>query len=439
MVRNVEVIDRIGAGLGGVDPGRWTGAASTAFRDAFGAEPPRWLRAVDIAAEGGRSLADYADVLTWGQGEAQRAIELYTQAQAASRAAAAQYEMRTEAAAAGGQTVAPFQDPGQSMAQAAQAILDNARGKVEQVGGAVATAFGFEPDGHGGFKKSLGEDREFGADHRKKNKVWDKQKKEWVEEDPGGWQKGRGGRSYQREFGDPADGLLGDKIAGTLKALGIDVPEQTWEASAGVDVAHGSLEGDFKSGPFSGKGTLEGSVLGADAKADAGVGPLGAHAAASAEAYLARGSAEGEVKLGGHAGVSGKAEGMVGAKAEAQGSAGWTGAQGSAEAFAGARAEGEASAEVAGVGAGVHGEAWAGAGAEASGQFGMGTDGKFHVGGSVGLALGVGGKVGFDMSVDPHEVVDTVHDVAGDVGHVAGDVGHGVTSAAKDVGHFLGL
>ena len=128
-----------------------------------------------------------------------------------------------------------------------------------------------------------------------------------------------------------------------------------------------------------------------------------------------------------------------GADAKADGQLTWAGAQGHAEAFVGAKVSGDASAEVAGVTAGVHGEAWAGAGAEASGQFGMGNDGKFHVGGSLGVGLGLGGKVGFDASIDPVGVAHTVENVAGDVGHVAADVGHGVAHAADAVGHALGF
>jgi hypothetical protein len=184
---------------------------------------------------------------------------------------------------------------------------------------------------------------------------------------------------------------------------------------------------------------LDGSLLGAGAEAHAGASVLGLTAGASAEAYLAKGSAKGELNFGDHMGVKGDAQAFVGAKASADGTVGWTGAQGSAEAFIGARVEGNASAEVAGVTAGVHGEAWAGAGAQASGQFGMGDDGKFHVGASVGIGLGIGGKVGADFSVDPAAVVDTVQSVAGDVGHVASDVGHGVANAAGAVSHFLGF
>jgi hypothetical protein len=64
MVGNIQAIDGIGNNLRGIDPAQWTGAASTAFREAFSAEPPKWLQAVDVAGQNGRSLADFADTLT---------------------------------------------------------------------------------------------------------------------------------------------------------------------------------------------------------------------------------------------------------------------------------------------------------------------------------------------------------------------------------------
>jgi len=435
LVGNIDKIGTTGEGLKGVNIGDWTGQGANAFWDAFNPEPPKWLNTVELIGQGGQSLADYGDTLTWAQSEAQRAIEMYTQAQAASRAAAEQYNAQATQASAAGQTLAPFSDPATAAAQEAQTVLANARDKLAAAGGMVAEAFGMKPDGDGKYKKDIGQGYEFGADNRKKTK-WDPEKGEWV--DPGGWQSNGRSKSYSGEWGSQSDGMMHDKIADTLKSLGFDINEKTGKASAGVSWLDGKLEGDFKSGDFSGNGKLEGSVLGAGASAEGTISALGVSGKANAEAYLAKGSAEGEVKWGEHAGVSGSAEGMIGAQASAEGSAGWTGVQGSAEAFAGAKVEGEASAEVAGVSAGAHGEAWAGVGAEASGQFGMGDDGKFHIGASVGVALGVGGKVGFDFAVDPGEVVDTVKDVAGDVADVATDVGHGIANAADAVGDFVG-
>ena len=432
LIGNIDKVGSTGDGLKAVDIGGWTGQGANAFWDAFTPEPPKWLNTVELIGQGGQSLADYGDTLTWAQSEAQRAIEMYTKAQAASRAAVEQYNTQATAASAAGGTLAPFQDPGAGLAQEAQTVLANARDKLAAVGGVVAKAFGMESDGEGGYKKEIGKGYEFGADNRKKTK-WDPEKGEWV--DPGGWQNNGRSRSYSGQWGDEqSDGMMHDMVGDTLKALGFDINEKTYKASAEVSLLDGSLEGDFKSGDWSGSGKLEGSVLGAGASAEATVSAMGVSGSANAEAYLAKGSAEGEVKWGEHAGVSGSAEGMIGAQASAEGNVGWTGAQGGADAFAGARVEGEASAEVAGVSAGVHGEAWAGAGAEASGQFGMGDDGKFHIGASAGVALGVGGKVGFDFAVDPGEVVDTVHDVADDVGEIASDVGHGVANAADAVG-----
>jgi len=437
LVGNLQLMGGIKDDLGGIDPTQWTGEASDAFRSVFGAEPAKWTQAIETVGDKATALADFGDVLTWGQSEAQRAIEAFTQAQAASRTAAAQYNTQAQQAQAAGQTMTPFQDPGQAAAQEAQQILDNARGKVETVGGMVAKKLGFTKNDDGTYTKKFG-DKDFGADERKKVKKWDPDKGEWVEEDPGGWQSNKGGKSYSREFGDQSDGLLTDKLKGVLEGLGIDTSESTVAASASVDVAHGSLEGQFDNGTFSGSGKLEGSVLGAGAEAHGGASILGLTGGASAEAYLAKGHAEGELKAG-PADLKGSADGFVGAEAKADGQLTWAGAQGHAEAFAGARVSGDASAEVAGVTAGVHGEAWAGVGAEASGQVGMGDDGKFHLGASVGIGLGVGAKVGFDVSVDPAAVVDTVENVADDVGHVASDVGHGIANAASGVAHALGF
>ncbi|HKS43995.1 MAG TPA: hypothetical protein VJT49_02560 [Amycolatopsis sp.] len=412
LVANVERIGLTGGGLRKIDPGQWTGEGADAFREAFGEEPPKWFQTIDVLLHGGQLLADYGDVLTWAQAEAQRAIEMYVQAQAASRSVAAIPGL--------------FDDAAEMLAKEAQAVLDNARERLAAAGGLAARAFGFEPDGAGGYSMDLGDGKEFGAAERKN--------------DAPGRQKGRDGKTYRGEWGTTqSDGMLTDTVGDTLRALGFDISEKTWAASAGTAVFGGSLDGQFASGPWSGTGKLGGSMFGADADATATASALGVTGAAGAEAYLAKGSAEGEVKLGDHAGVSGRSEAILGAEAGAKGSLGLSGVQGSGEAFAGAKVEGDARAEVAGVSAGVHGEAWTGAGVEASGQLGMGDDGTFHVGASLGIGLGIGGEIGFDIAIDPEEVVDTVKDVADDVADIASDVGHGMTDTAEAIGDFLGF
>ncbi|GAB3563954.1 hypothetical protein GCM10027445_06990 [Amycolatopsis endophytica] len=153
LVSGIDQIGVTGDGLGALTPAQWSGAAAEAFRAAFGAEPPRWLETANLLGRGGQSLADFGDALTWAQSEAQRAIEMYTEAQAASRTAAAQYDEQSALAQAAGRILAPFQDPGASLAREAQSVLDYARSHVAEIGGLVAAAFDMEPDGEGGFTK----------------------------------------------------------------------------------------------------------------------------------------------------------------------------------------------------------------------------------------------------------------------------------------------
>lgn len=454
LVGNIDQIGGTGDGLRGIDPREWTGEGADSFRDAFSTAVPEWFRAVDILGQGGESLANFGDTLTWAQGEAQRAIEMFTEAQAASRAALEQFNSVAQQAVAVGQAIGLFQDPGEGLAQEAQSVLANAREAVASTGGLVAQAFGvesvdggsiaeygattagnlaalafgMESDGEGGYSTDLPGGGPFGADDRQTNRVFNPETGEYEEVDPGGWQRNRFGSSYAGEWGNPGDLL---DLGSYAEALGIESPEWSWEGDAHAAVLEGSIDGEFDNGTVSGSGELSGSLLGASAEAHASANWIdGVSAGASAEAYLAQAHAEGELNFGEHASVSGSGDAFVGADASAEGSIGWTGAQGEASAFAGARAEGDVSAEVAGVGAGAHGEAWAGIGAEASGQFGMGDDGKFHIGANAGVALGVGGSLGFDVAVDPGEVADTVSDVAGDVGDTASDLAGGVSDAA---------
>ncbi|GAA5111264.1 putative T7SS-secreted protein [Haloechinothrix salitolerans] len=432
MVGIITNLSGVSDGLGGIDPLDWTGEASTAFRNAFAQEPPKWLQAIDQLGGGSERLADFADTLTWAQGEAQRAIEMYTEAQAASRAAAAEYNVLAQAAQAAGEMIGAFVDPAQGAVEEAQAVLSNAREELAAVGGVVAGALGMEPDGEGGFSHTLGE-RGFGADNRRLQT--DPVTGEQV--DPGGWQRGPGGRSFQREWGQGSGGLF--DLDGVLEQFGIDVPSAEWSGEATAEVWKGDVEGEFDAGWVDGSGTASASALGAGAEAHASASLTGVSAGASAEAYLAKANAEGELNFGDHASVAGQGEVFVGAEAYADGSIGLTGAQGEGGAFVGGRAVGEASAEVGGLGAGVTGEAWAGAGAEVGGQFGMGEDGKFHIGAEAGIGLGYGAKLGFDVSVDPGEVVDTVSDVASDVGDVASDIGGAVSDGVGAVGNVLGF
>lgn len=497
LVDPITVADEIGSTLGTIDPVGWVGDAATTFRSVLAEEPPRWGQAVDAVGQGGDRLADYADILTWGQGEAQRAIELYHQARAASRAAKAQYDALRALGPMAGGPMGPFQDPGAPAMAEAQQILDAARKAVAAEGGVIAMALGMTHDEDGRFRHEFGE-QAFGADNRRTEPVYNPETGRW--EGPDGWQTDAdGNRSYERTAGDePADKLMHDGARDLFDSLGIDLPGPGMlgvdpvrhEVGDNVDVAGGDFAVGVEHGGVSAGASGSGSVLGAGAGAYAEVTEDGFAAGANAEAYLAKGEvsgefdtgtglsgsgsasgfygaeagaqasvdalgaqasaeafagakvdAEGQVNFGDHANVSAGGEAMAGAEAGADASIGLTGADVGAEAFAGAKASGDVGAEVAGVGAGVNGEAWAGVGASADAQFGMGDDGKFHIGASAGAAVGVGGKVGFDVTVDPGGVVDaatSAGQAAYDTGQAVGEAVGGVKDKAGDALDGLG-
>lgn len=96
-------------------------------------------------------------------------------------------------------------------------------------------------------------------------------------------------------------------------------------------------------------------------------------------------------------------------------------------------------------GASYNGEVWAGVGADLQLRGGF-EDGKLKFGADFGLALLIGVRLGFDVSIDVRGIVNAVKDafngignfVTQDVGKVAGEVletvGDGVSGAAKTLG-----
>lgn len=124
----------------------------------------------------------------------------------------------------------------------------------------------------------------------------------------------------------------------------------------------------------------------------------------------------------GYLGANGRVEGFAGGEAQATLGVGKDGLNAGAKAFAGAKASAAGGGELAGIGAGGTAEGWVGAGAEAKATFGKGDDGKWHIGGKVGVALGVGGSVGAEFTVDPDKVGDAFGDAADAVGDFAGGV-----------------
>jgi len=131
---------RASEGLKAIDTGAWQGAAAQAFHDKFSYEPGKWYKAADALLTAADALEHYATTLRWAQGQAAEAIASWEKAETSTRQAQAQHDQDAAQAAASGQPVPPFTDPGAATRQAARETLNRAREQLDEVGGAVAGA-----------------------------------------------------------------------------------------------------------------------------------------------------------------------------------------------------------------------------------------------------------------------------------------------------------
>ncbi|WP_369232896.1 hypothetical protein AB5J56_13185 [Streptomyces sp. R21] len=195
------------------------------------------------------------------------------------------------------------------------------------------------------------------------------------------------------------------------------------EAEAHADLGRASAEGSLTNGPMKLAGGAE-VYAGAKGSAAGGI---------TNEGLLGEvgGFAGGEASVKGRAdagpvGVYGRVETMAGGEAGVNAGIGLEGVSVGVEGFVGAKAGVSGGADIGGIGAGGTVEGWAGVGAEADATLGKGEDGKWTIGATVGAAVGLGGEVGFEITVDPGKVADTAGDAANAVGDMAGTVGDAV-------------
>ncbi|MDH6549005.1 hypothetical protein [Streptomyces sp. SAI-041] len=185
------------------------------------------------------------------------------------------------------------------------------------------------------------------------------------------------------------------------------------EAEAHADLGRASAEGNLTNGSFQLAGEAE-AYAGAKASTGGSATNEGLQVQGSAFAG-GEASAKGSAYLG-PVGVYGRAEGLGGAEASSTATVGREGLALGSEAFAGAKGHISGGADVGGIGAGASAEGWAGIGAEGEATFGKAEDGKWRVTTHTGLAFGLGGAVGFEFTVDPGKVGDTVGDIADGLG-----------------------
>jgi hypothetical protein len=185
------------------------------------------------------------------------------------------------------------------------------------------------------------------------------------------------------------EGQWGAEEKGGVRATAMSANKQHSASAEAGWVASGGASGSY------GLDTAKGAY------AQGGVGgKIGGYASADADTKTSA------VKIGGvdydmGAGVHGEA--FVGAKAGASGEIGlgpdFIGAKGNIGAFAGAEAAGDVHANLGPLGAKAGGSVMAGAGIGAEGDLSY-KDGKFHVGGKMFAALGYGGSLSADLTID---------------------------------------
>ncbi|MFE2853777.1 hypothetical protein ACFXJO_21940 [Streptomyces lavendulae] len=192
-----------------------------------------------------------------------------------------------------------------------------------------------------------------------------------------------------------------------------------------ADLFHATAKGSMTDGRWTLSG-VDDMYAGARASANWGFTDQGVSGKAEASAGI-RSLVEGRAAYG-QVGGYGRVEGFAGAEASATAKVTKTEVGVGAKAFAGAKISGATGVEAGGIGVGVTGEGWAGAGAEAS--WGLRKDketGAWKLGGKAGIAPGLGGAVGLEITVDPGKVTKAAGDVADFVGDTAGDVKDTVT------------
>ncbi|HEX4359775.1 MAG TPA: hypothetical protein VH141_19745 [Pseudonocardia sp.] len=399
LTRHGQRAEQVGQGLRRVDVGNWAGAAGTGFADTWAKEPPRWLKVADSISTTSGAMTSYAGTLRWAQQEAGGAIALWNRAAEVTTRAYGQYQSAAVSAAAAGAAITPFADPGEQYRARAREQLDRARQQLREAGNQAAIAIAGRAVGTPGADLRSG-----GSLNHLVDAVTD------------GWK----GQGTVTKNGPKAGAGVALAQGGKLAEL------KAYAQLGGATWAGGVRLGELT---LSGKGGFD---VGAQATALASVGRDGLVAKAEVSA-AARASVEGHVDYG-QLGLYGRATGSAGADASAGLKIGPKAVVAEAGASAGLKGKVAGGAELGGLAVGATAEGWLGVGAKAKFGFERTEDGKFHLGGSAGVAVGAGGAVGFEVTVDPEQVEQTARDAADALGAGAQAVGH----AAEDVGRTVG-
>lgn len=397
----------VGDDLGKIDIASWSGVAYDKFFGRLGQEPPKWRDAGDALGTAKSQLTGHAETLRWAQSQAREAVAMWERGEAATKQAKTEHDQAVTAASAGTGggggmlPLQPFNDPGEQVRREAQELLQRARRQLAETGDTAASTIsdlwgkvaGKTVTAKGGSGKSTWE-----ATAKGPNAGWMPVNPKLAVD-----AEGLGTNKYgtndkdgnAKKAATPGDFSVGGGVKGYANLVEGKVSGKT--EAAGVDL----------SGSATGNVGANGSAVAAITQDGAKLGVAGQVGAGA--------TVEGKANYG-ILGATAKGTGFAGAEGEASITAGKKGITGQAGVFAGAKAGGSVGGDVGGVGAGVTGEAWAGVGAEAEFDLGKGSDGKWHIGGHAGAGLGLGAKLGGEITIDPPKIGDTVSGAAKSIG-----------------------
>lgn len=410
LAQHARRTEQVGQGLRRVDVGRWEGAAGGGFAASWANEPVKWLKVADTITATSSALTGYAGTLRWAQDQAGGAIQLWNQGAAETTRAFARYQASAEESAARDEPIGLFVDPGEPYRQQAREQLARAREQLLRAGEQAARAIHGLPVGTPGTGLRSG-----GTLNALVDAVTD------------GWTR----TGQVARFG-PRAGAAGSLSRGGKLA----------ELKAYAQAGGATWVGAARTGPLSASG-VGGFEIGAQAAVAASLGKNGLAAKAEVSA-AARAALEGHLDYGRY-GVYGRATGSAGLEANASVKAGKNGVGLGLGASAGLRGAVAGGAELGGIAVGATAEGWVGAGAKVDYGLERDRNGAYHLRATAGAALGVGGAVGFEMTVDPEQVARTARDAADVLGsgahlvsQAADGFEHVVSDAAGQVGHSLG-
>lgn len=397
--------------FGAVTIASWTGDARGSYDTRRGLEKEKWTKYAATLGTFSGALSTYRTSLVGAQADAQRAIDKWEEGEKATQQAVTDYNAAVASYNAqvckpaptspfGKPQVTvtqappgPFQDPGQALRDEAQEILDKAREDLDEAGNSAVQTLG---NLDGGKTEANGEGPGADGDLEGPSFNWN-----WDDAPEGGKDptKGPDGK-YDDEHDEGPFSLSLGKASG-----------EAW-------VLKGDASAEDYTGPVKWTANAEGSLLSADGEASAVLDKEGLRINAEGTAALAQGEASARGEWG-HVDGGVTASGMVGVHGDGHANIGADGVHAGGELFAGAKADINGDVNVGGVGVEGGAEAWAGAGIAGDLDVGF-DDGKLHLGGSGGIAWGVGGKLSGGVTLDFPEMYDTGKDVVDGVGDFLG-------------------